>query len=81
MTIHSYQARSIDSDREVWVYRNLLRAGVWYSVMQRTHVVAHADEIVLAEVRFVGARRRSAPRGLGRSERTRVRGGPMARRR
>lgn len=51
--IHPHRGRSLDPDRDVWVYRNLLRAGVWYSVMQRSLVVAHVDLVLLADVRFV----------------------------
>jgi hypothetical protein len=50
----SVKRRTARTDEDVWVYRNLMRTdGVWYSLMQRGLVVAHAREVALADVRFV----------------------------
>lgn len=54
MKIEPYKRRKIRDGEDVWVYRNLMRTdGVWYSLMQRGIVVAHAKEIGLVDVRFV----------------------------
>jgi hypothetical protein len=52
--LYSYRGRMVDISRPVEVYRNLARRdGVWYSVRQGGHVVAHAQELMLNDASFV----------------------------
>lgn len=66
--IKPYKRRTIHRDEDVWVYRNLMRTdGVWYSVMQRSLVVAHATDVALVDCRFVvreGGRQRVVATGV-----------------
>ena len=49
-----FRGRRLDAGRPVDVYRNLRAGG--YSLRQGGRVVAHADAIMLADVRFVVSR-------------------------
>lgn len=65
--IEPYRRRALKLDQDVWVYRNLMRAGAWYSIVQRGLVVGHTKEIALTDVRFVvreGGRRRVLTTGV-----------------
>lgn len=66
--LEPYKRRQVREGEDVWAYRNLMRTdGVWYSLMQRGLVVAHAREVVLSSARFVvreGGRRRVVASGV-----------------
>lgn len=57
----SFKGRKLDPRLAVRVYRNLNRAGVWYSLMQKGRVIGHVRSIVLHTCHFKvnveGARR------------------------
>lgn len=46
----SYQERTLDKSKEVWVHRNLNNGRL--SVLQNDLVVAHTDQVNLEDVRF-----------------------------
>jgi hypothetical protein len=66
--IQPYKRREIRTTEDVWVYRNLMRTdGVWYSLLQRGLVVAHATDVALSRVRFIvreGGRQRVLAEGV-----------------
>lgn len=53
MTITPYKERSLNPNKEVWVYRCLNRKGHVYSVKQDGYVVGHTTDINLSFVQFV----------------------------
>lgn len=50
--IEPYKNREINRHKPVFVYRNLTRSGVVYSVAQAGEVVAHAQRLVLQDCKF-----------------------------
>lgn len=51
--ISPFKGRSIDFDRKVYVYRNLVRKGVVYSIMQDNLVVGHATCLTMRDCKFI----------------------------
>lgn len=51
--IYPFKGRTIDTDFEMQVYRNLNKKGIWYSIKQRGLVVAHSSALCLRDVEFV----------------------------
>lgn len=50
--ISSFKGRSIDYNNKVYVYRNLVRKGVVYSIMQNNLVVGHAECLTMSDCYF-----------------------------
>lgn len=51
--LHPYKGRRPRLSKPVDVYRNLNKSGVWYSIRQDGRVIAHAQTVVLINVKFV----------------------------
>jgi hypothetical protein len=51
--VYSFKGRNIDLEKPVYVYRNLHKEGIWYSVKQNNLVVAHAQLMVLGDCKFM----------------------------
>lgn len=48
-----FKDRIINTDKEIRIYRNLNKKGVWFSVVQGNKTVAHTNAICLRDVKFV----------------------------
>lgn len=51
--VYSYKGRTIDLKKPIYVYRNLHKEGIWYSVKQGNLVVAHAQLMVMGDCEFI----------------------------
>lgn len=48
-----YKDREINFHKPVYIYRNLTRKGVWYSIKQGGQVKAHALQVHLVDCEFI----------------------------
>jgi hypothetical protein len=51
--VYSFKGRTIDTEKPIFVYRNLNKKGKWYSIKQNGVVVAHATAICIRNVECV----------------------------